>query len=125
MNFGILIYTGIQKEQIEQAYKQLLKSNFIPVEYWSQVEGALIALPCLVALFTMILAFIAWKLYQEFGWKIYKQIGADIRMKRRFLVYQIYIALLKFDFFLFVGFAVQFLVIVNRTQKYEFGLTIG
>jgi len=125
MNFGILVYTGIQKEQIHEAYRQLVKDAFIPKEYWSQVVGTLIVLPCLVALFSVILAFIAWKLYQEFGWKIYKQIGADIRMKRRFLVYQIYIALLKFDFFLFVGFAVQFLVIVNRTQRYELGLTIA
>jgi len=46
-------------------------------------------------------------------------------MKRRFLLYQIYIAMLKFDFFLFVGFAVQFLVIVNNTQVYERALTIA
>jgi hypothetical protein len=33
--------------------------------------------------------------------------------------------MLKFDFFLFVGFAVQFLVIVNNTQVYERALTIA
>jgi len=69
------------------------------------------------------LAFLSWQLYKEFGWKIYKQIGADPRMKRRYLIYQIYIALLKFDFFLFVGFAVQFLVIIQGTATYETVLT--
>jgi hypothetical protein len=33
--------------------------------------------------------------------------------------------MLKFDFFLFVGFAVQFLVIVSNTQVYERALTIA
>jgi hypothetical protein len=89
MNFGIVIYTGIQKEQVHTAFLQLSSARFLPQAYWDQVEGALIALPCLVALFSLVLAFLAWKLYQEFGWKIYKQIGADIRMKRRFLIYHV------------------------------------
>jgi hypothetical protein len=89
MNFGIIIYTGIQRDQVHEAYEQLLASKFIPASYWSQVEGAVIALPCIIALFTAIMGYLAWKLYEEFGWKIYKQIGADLRMKRRFLVYQV------------------------------------
>jgi hypothetical protein len=95
MNFGIVIYTGIQKDQVYQSYTELLKINFIPKDYWSEVSGAVTALPCLIALFTIIMAFIAWKLYQEFGWKIYKQIGADLRMKRRFLLYQVCVSRIK------------------------------
>jgi hypothetical protein len=89
MNLAILVYTAIQFDQIFDAADSLLKLRFLTPNYWPTVKPYLIALPIVVGVSTMFLGFVAWKLYGEFAWTIYKQISADLRMKRRFLVYQV------------------------------------
>ncbi|KAF2729413.1 hypothetical protein EJ04DRAFT_447349 [Polyplosphaeria fusca] len=122
-NVGLLIYAAIQFDQIRDAVQALDRSNAIRDHFWPQVKPMLIALPVVMAVGTVVFAFLAWKLYEEFAWTIYKHISADLRLKRRYLTYQIYIALLKFDFFFFLAFTVQFLVVVDNTSTIELGLT--
>lgn len=122
-NVGIAVYAAIQFDQIKDAADVLNAAAFIPKDFWDKVKPMLIALPILMAVATFMFAFEAWKLYDEFAWTIYKRISADTRLKRRYLTYQIYIALLKFDFFFFLAFTVQFLVVVKNTKTVELALT--
>lgn len=90
-NGGMLIYASIQYNQIETAVQKLTSDDYIAKtgDIWQDVHPYLIAVPCVIALFSVLLSFEAWKLYDEFAWTIYKHISADLRMKRRFLTFQV------------------------------------
>ena len=66
-----------------------LGSNLVPTT-WSAVKPFLIAIPCVIAGGSIAMLVIARKIYDEFAWTIYKHISADLRMKRRYLAYQVY-----------------------------------
>lgn len=89
-NLALLVYTAIQIDSISQAIDILITQNAVEdLQVWNEVRPLLVAIPCILGLCTLFLAAIAWKLYQEFAWDILKHIGADYRMKKRFLHYQV------------------------------------
>lgn len=88
-NVGLLIYAAVQMNQIQDAVTLLDKKKDIDSSVWHTVRPYLIAIPCIIALATILMAVIAWKLYDEFAWTIYKHISADLRMKRRYLTFQV------------------------------------
>lgn len=94
-NAALLLYAAIQLTQIQHAIGTLsratdtLPHGAIQDGLWSSVKPYLIAVPCIIALGFVLMSIAAWKLYDEFAWTIYKEISADLKMKRRYLTYQV------------------------------------
>ena len=88
-NLGMLIYSAAEANQVDDAIREIAGTGAAGQHWRSQLRPFLIAAPCVIALCTLLQSFIAWKLYDEFAWTIYKHISADLRLKRRYLTYQV------------------------------------
>jgi hypothetical protein len=87
----MLVYASIQYDQIRKAISGLNDRGYIKpgATIWKDIQPFLMATPIIIAFFTCVMSVFAWKLYDEFAWTIYKHISADLRMKRRFLTFQV------------------------------------
>ena len=91
-NLALMVFTAIQIDQIREAMDVLQENHALTeahVEIWSDIGGVLIAIPVVAAAGSLLQCFMAWKLYEVFAWDILKEIGADYRMKKRLLHYQV------------------------------------
>ena len=82
-----------------------------------------IIIPIVISVAEVAYIALGWKIYTEFGWKVYKFLGADRRIKTMFAHHQIFLCLVKFDLFFWVGFSVQFIWLVLNHENAEFYLT--
>ncbi|KAG0257769.1 hypothetical protein DFQ27_004951 [Actinomortierella ambigua] len=132
--FGIAMvaYAGVQIKQasdildksqpLPSAILDIFRTNNNPYHASLPYEIAVIVL---MVLFSAVFIFMAYKLYKEFGWSIYKKIGADLQMRDMYKVYQLFIMILKFDIFFWLGFSAQFLTVVwLQSQEVAFGQEI-
>jgi hypothetical protein len=89
----MLIYASIQYDQVDRAISGLKSMSPAYIEnnnpLWHDLRPYLLSVPIIIGFFTVVMSFVAWKLYDEFAWTIYKHISADLRMKRRFLTFQV------------------------------------
>lgn len=93
-NIALLVYASVQMTQIHDAVFNLADQGQIHTSVWDVSRPYLTAVPCIIALGFVLMSVVAWKLYDEFAWMIYKHISADLRMKRRYLTFQVCLLIL-------------------------------
>ncbi|KAJ5516964.1 hypothetical protein N7527_008524 [Penicillium freii] len=118
-NQGLFAFGILQLREIKDTIATLADQNLSDhLQDLYKIE--LILVPVFLGIGSLCMTFFTWKLRGEFSWSIYKNISADLQMKRRYFVYQVYIALLKFDFFFVFGSQLQILLVVFQTQDFDF-----
>jgi hypothetical protein len=116
-NLLFLIYAIIQIGEIQNATTTSEGIIHIPVNVLTNI------IPAVISAAEVAYIALGWKIYNEFGWKVYKFLGADRRIKKMYASYQIFLCLVKFDLFFWVGFSVQFLWLVLSKTDWEYYVT--
>ncbi|ODQ54386.1 hypothetical protein SAICODRAFT_77792, partial [Saitoella complicata NRRL Y-17804] len=130
-NLTFLAYSIVQIEEIHSAImdsagSQFLKDGVNGADLWDDLKPFLIVIPVVVFVGQVCYFYLAWRLYKDFGWEIFKTLGADRRIRRLYKAYQIFVCLLQFDFFFFLGFTMQLLVLnVPGVHDYELYVTVA
>ncbi|KAI9244967.1 hypothetical protein BDA99DRAFT_528636 [Phascolomyces articulosus] len=73
-----------------------------------------IALAVLMAVLTLVFAFLCVKLLRQFGWNVYKRLGADPKIQARFRQCQIFLLNLKLDGFFHIVFSIFWIVVMTQ-----------
>ncbi|KAG9314632.1 hypothetical protein JVU11DRAFT_5437 [Chiua virens] len=116
-NLLFLLYAIIQIGEIQQSTTTEEGIIHIPVNVLTNI------IPAVISVAEIAYIALGWKIYTEFGWKVYKFLGADRRIKKMYASYQIFLCLIKFDLFFWIGFSVQFLWLVLSNTDWEYYVT--
>ncbi|KAI6150780.1 hypothetical protein BKA82DRAFT_4119661 [Pisolithus tinctorius] len=124
---ALLVFSALQvhetKIAIVPCYISQCENN--PNFLWDKVMPYLVVAPCVIGASWILIMYWIKALYEEFGWVIFHVVGANPKLKSMYQYYQIFICLLKFDFFCFVGVTMQLLIVVLTANSAEFGVTIA
>lgn len=119
-NISLMIYLAIQRgqvvdilrslpEQYNGAGETLVNTN---IDEAAKLGPILLALPIIVGVGSLLLCLLAYKVTNTFSWSTWKRLHGDITLKRKLIVYQLYIVLLKYNFFVITAFLCVYSVTV-------------
>jgi len=118
-NLAFLVYAVIQISEIKDAFESLDNHTL------DETSIILVSvIPGIIGTAEVIYCALSWYIYKLLGWQVFKKIGADRAVKRMYLNYQVFICILKFDFFFFISFSLQFVLLVLDQSQLERYLTL-
>ncbi|KAJ6107798.1 hypothetical protein N7523_009121 [Penicillium sp. IBT 18751x] len=148
-NVLILIFSAMQYGQLNEAIHSLAlqrDSNYEPLvkldmNVWSYIQPAQLVAIVFIGLSTPIIWVTAYYLHGEYAWALYRQVHGDSSFKIRYLAYEVsfppislmvatdsfevFLVLIKLNFFFLVGFIVQYDLVDVHFEEPEYSLTMA
>ncbi|KAJ5557418.1 hypothetical protein N7494_001333 [Penicillium frequentans] len=97
--------------ELALSYEGLSRQNIFQL---SGYHLRLMLVPIFMGVAVIAMVGVTWKLRAEFSWSLYKTISADSHVQRKLYNYQVYVALLKFDFFFIFASQTQVLIALGE-----------
>ncbi|KAH6988852.1 hypothetical protein BKA56DRAFT_448431, partial [Ilyonectria sp. MPI-CAGE-AT-0026] len=129
----LLFFTILQYLQVKNAAFSLAASFDVhgsplvheDMDFWPLTGRLLLSMSGIVALCSALLMIIAWRVRAHFSWQALHNVGADAQMRRKRLMYQVYLMLLKLEVYTTICFLAVYSVPILRMPGYEFYLNIS
>jgi len=122
------IYSILQIFQLQQIKDDYVKGHHADgddTDLFAKISVFVITGCVVIGVSNLGVAVCAWAMFRDFDWDIYKKLGASLAVKRMYKTYHILVALLKLCAFFFLGFVLQFMILVLSSVDIEKGLTIA
>lgn len=131
-NLCIVVYAGLQVTTMQETTARLYEERFgVPTlidttrNVWPRIQPAEILVPIILALSSLVLWPCAYFMHRDYAWAIYKCVHGNSETRMRYMAYEVYLVLIKLDFFFLVGFIVQYNLIDVHFEEPEYSLTMA
>ncbi|KAF7591071.1 hypothetical protein BBP40_002033, partial [Aspergillus hancockii] len=132
-NTCIVVYSALQYTKMRGATHSLQYAHDIynhpladpSTDIWKWMRPAELAVPIILGLGSLTIIPAAYRLHKEYAWAIYKCIHGSADMRWRYLAYEIYLVLIRFDVFFLIGFIVQYNLVDVHYEEPEYSLTMA
>ncbi|OGM46128.1 hypothetical protein ABOM_004877 [Aspergillus bombycis] len=94
-------------------------------DIWPSMQPAEVTIQAILAATSLVIIPAAYRLHTDYAWAIYKCIHGSPELRLRYLAYEIYLVLIKFDFFFLTGFIIQYDLIDVHFMEPEYSLTMA
>ncbi|OQE17957.1 hypothetical protein PENSTE_c019G00708 [Penicillium steckii] len=123
MQYRELLQTSITLPQARDMYDESLVH--LDRDWWAYVQPAELATNLILGVCILPTWYFAYKVHSEYKWVIYRRIHGDSTIKIKYLAYEIYLVLTKFNFFFSIGFIIQYNLIDVHFEEPEYSLTMA
>ncbi|KIL90347.1 hypothetical protein FAVG1_06077 [Fusarium avenaceum] len=128
LNAGFLPLAIFQRSDIKEAETSLRGSRdvngdslvYLDQDPWPIIGNILFVMPIIIGVFTLLLVISVWYLKQFFSWQSYRNVGADSKLRKMRLMYQIFAMFAKMVIYFIICFEIIMGITQHRGRGTEF-----